>query len=120
MAALIEEWVKLLAAGDTASCAVTEKGELFTWSKDGNQYQLGHGVNTPQVTPKRVEALVGVRVAAVAIGAMHTLVADEDGVVWAFGQPLALGLDDPNPDDDDDVKTPTPIPTLRVRVLKSP
>jgi len=120
VAALIGQRVKLVNAGPAASCAVTEKGDLFTWSGDGSQYNLGHGVDTPQATPKRVEALSGARVAAVAIGRLHTLAVDEDGVVWAFGLRSVLGLDDPNPEDDAFVKTPTPIPTLRVRVRKSP
>ena len=68
MAALVGERVKLVAARHNTSCAVTEKGELFTWSKYGTEYNLGHGVNTPQATLKRVEALVGARVAAVAMG----------------------------------------------------
>ena len=121
MAALIGERVKLVAAGHNASCAVTEKGELFTWSEYGILFNhLGHGVHTPQAMPKRVEALAGARVAAVAISAFHTLAADEDGVMWAFGKRLALGLDDPNPEDPQFVMTPTPVPTLRVRALKSP
>jgi len=120
VAALIGERVKLVAAGPHASCAVTEKGELFTWSSNGDECNLGHGVGTPQATPKRVEALVGTRIAAVAIGSRHTLAADEHGIVWAFGRRLALGLDTPNPEDPHGVKMPTPIPTLRVRVLKSP
>ena len=120
VAALIGYRVKLAAARDEFSCAVTEKGELFTWSTNGSQYNLGHGLNTQQVTPKRVEALVGVRVAAVAINRYHTLAADEDGVVWAFGRRRALGLDAPSPEEAGFVKTPTPIPTLRVRALKAP
>ena len=56
---------------------MTEKGELFTWSRLGSMYNLGHGVDTSQATPKRVDALVGARAAAVAIGAHHTLAADE-------------------------------------------
>ena len=96
------------------------EGELFTWSGIGYAYNLGHGVNIPQATPKRVDALVGKRVAAVAIGTYHTLAADEDGVVWAFGERDALGLGDPDPEEVDYVKTPTPIPTLRIRALKSP
>ena len=84
VAALIGERVKFLNAGPDASCAVTKNGELFTWSRCG-RYNLGHGVNISQDTPKRVEALAEVRVAAVAMGRWHTLVADEDGVVWAFG-----------------------------------
>jgi len=118
VAALIGQRVKHVTAGQYSSCAVTEKGELFTWSStatwrpDHDFYELGHGVDTPQATPKRVEGLVGVRVAAVAFGACHTLAADEDGVVWAFGRRSALGLDDPNPAP---VMTPTLIPTVRVR-----
>jgi len=115
--ALVDQRVKLIGARDCTSCAVTEKGELFTWSDDGSYYNLGHGVDTPQSTPRRVEALSGARVAAVAIGRLHTLVVDEDGVVWAFGQRSALGLDDPNPETENVLlaKTPTPIPTLRVK-----
>ena len=112
MAALIGELVKLVAAGHNASCAVTEKDELFTWSEYGLWNILGHGIDTPQATPKRVEALVRVRVAAVAIGGCHTLAADEDGVVWAIGERLALGLDEPNPENPQFVELPTPIPTL--------
>ena len=55
-----------------------------------------------------------------AMGGEHTLAAEEDGVVWALGKRLALGLDDPDPADVGYAKTPTPIPTLRVRALKSP
>jgi len=109
VAALPGERVKLMDAREDASCAVTEKGELFTWSSAGyyynighDYYNLGHGVNTPQDTPKRVDGVGWARVAAVAMGEFHTLAADEDGVVWSFDE------------------TPTPIPTLRVRALKSP
>ena len=120
VAAFNSECIKLVHARALCSCAVTEKGELFTWGFDYAQsaYSLGHGVNTlQQGTPKRVEALVGTRIAAVAIGEYHTLASDEDGVVWAFGEPLGLGLGGP---EHLYVKTPTPIPTLRVRALKSP
>jgi alpha-tubulin suppressor-like RCC1 family protein len=126
VAALIGQRVKLVMARDSASCAVTEMGELFTWgapsaetwgapSAEGN---LGH--EGPQATPKRVAGLSGVEVAAVAIGATHTLAAAADGVVWAFGQRSGLGLGALGPVASGHVPTPTPIPTLRVRVLNSP
>ena len=118
VAALIGQRVKLVDAGYDASCAVMEKGELFTWSDDGSEYTLGHGVETPQDTPKRVEGLVGARVAAVTIGAWHMLAVDEDGVVWGFGNGRALGVE--LTAGVAFVMTPTSIPTLRVRVLKSP
>ena len=123
VAALFGERVKLIDARHDASCAVTEKGELFTWSSSGCLFNLGHGVTTSQDTPKRVEGLGGAGIAAVAIGGWHTLAADRDGVVWAFGE-LSKLFDDLNHNYSSNnsivVATPTPIPTLRVRALKSP
>jgi len=92
VAALIGVRVKLVDAQQDASCAVTEKGELFIWGDslpfgNGDHYNLGHGVSVAQVTPKRVGGLSGVRVAAVAICESHTLVADEDGAVWSLVSP---------------------------------
>jgi len=116
VAALIGQRVKFVNARDAASCAVTEKGELFTWGMGS----LGH--EGPQVTPKpkRVAGLSGVEVAAAVIGWEHTLAADADGVVWAFGRRSALSLGALSPEDRSRVRTPTPIPKLRVRVLNSP
>jgi len=128
VAALAGESVKLMYAQSFSSCVVTEKGELYTWG-DGslNSFHLGHGVAARQPTPKRVGALSRVKVAAAAVGDSHTLVADEDGVVWGFGQRAALGLgeaDSPSGDSADEdsedegcVVQPTPIPNLRVRTL---
>jgi len=79
--------------GDYSSCTVTEKGELFTWGQ-GVCGQLGHGDGGHQLTPRRVEGLSGVKVAAAATCGTHTLAADEDGVVWAFGERMYLGLGD--------------------------
>jgi len=118
--ALVDQRVKLMDTGYDASCAVMEKGELFTWGSSGSYYNLGHGDNEPQATPKRVEGLFGARVAAVAISGYHTLAVDEDGVVWAFGVRSGLGLDNPSPEDVRFVTTPTLNPTLRVRARKSP
>jgi len=128
VAALLGERVKLMYAREDASCAVTEKRELFTWSSAGDYYHighdyynLGHGVDKPQATPKRVDGVGWARVAAVALGEYRTLAADEDGVVWAFGK-LPARLVDPNHGNANNfiVKAPTPVPTLRVRALKSP
>jgi len=118
--ALIGLRVKHVHSGENSSCAVTEKGELYTWGISENG-ELGHGDDSGQPTPKRVEGLNGVKVVAAAMCCTHTLVADEDGVVWAFGLRSALGLDG-----DSDVASPvcvwkpTPIPILRMRARKSP
>jgi len=118
--------VLLVYAHECSSCAVTEKGELYTWGRgDYNSFYLGHGVAASQPTPKRVEALNGVKVAAAAICVTHTLVAGADGVVWGFGLRTALGLGEadasPGDSEDEDSKDseyePTPFPNLRVRTL---
>ena len=114
------ERVKLVDARNNCSCAVTEKGELFTWGRTTFMGSVGHGDEGPRNEPKRVEGLSGVKVAAVAIGSTHWLAADEDGVVWAFGKRWSLGLGYSGPEASDPVPTPTLIPTLRVRVLNSP
>jgi len=120
VAALAGVRVQLLYAHECSSCAVTETGKLYTWGEVfANSFNLGHGVAAPQQTPKRVEALSGVKVAGVAICDSHSLVAGEDGVVWGFGQRAALGLGEADAPPGDSVvqPTPTPIPSLRVRTL---
>ena len=126
--ALAGEPVQLVYAGNISSCAVAGKGELYTWGC-GFSFNLGHRVATIHPTPKRVEALSRVKVAAAAVGESHTLVAGEDGVVWGFGQRAVLGLGEadapPGDSEDEDsedeiwgcVLQPTPIPNLRVRTL---
>jgi len=57
--ALANERVTIVAAGHGHACAVTEVGALFTWGPDGLYGCLGHGDHKPQLTPRRVEALLG-------------------------------------------------------------
>jgi len=100
--------VLLVYAHDSSACVVTRKGELYTWG-------LGHEVNRSQPALKRVEALSRVKVVAAAICDSHTLVADKDGVVLAFGRRTALGLCDADGLYWGHVVQPTPIPNLCVR-----
>ena len=129
MAELAGERVTLAYAQGFSACAVTEKGELFTWGHGGHysSLHLGHGVGSVQQTPKRVEALSRVKVVTAAICSNHTLVADEDGVVWAIGvgsEDFGLGgavaraEDGDSEDDKYSAGRPTPIPNLRVSTLK--
>jgi len=118
VAALAGIRVLLVYAHTCSSCAVTEKGELYSWGEGNfNSFNLGHGVAAHQLTPKRVEALSGVKVAAVAVCGSHTLVAGEDGVMWGFGERAALGLGEADAPPRELVMQPTPIPNLRVRTL---
>ena len=123
VAAFVGQRIKHVNAGAASSCVVTEKGELYTWGR-GDDGQLGHGDREDQSTPKRVEGLSGVKVAAAAMCYTHALVADEDGDVWAFGVRSALGLGYPDADANgnvhEDALELAPILALRVRARKSP
>ena len=68
------------------SACVTKDGELVTWG-NGEEGKLGHGDTRDQQTPKRVEALVGVKVRMVSCGLHHTAVCTEDGGrMYTFGE----------------------------------
>jgi len=90
--ALENERVSMVAAGGSHACAVTEAGALFTWGDAGWFGSLGHGDESAQRTPRRVEALRGCRIATAAIGDCHTLLADENGSVYGFGLSSRLGF----------------------------
>eukprot|EP00966_Prymnesium_polylepis_P056845 1315798-Prymnesium_polylepis.2 len=78
--------VRTFAAGHNHSLAVSSAGEVYSFG-DGYSHsgQLGHGDDTYQLTPKVIEALAGVKVRAVAGGDYHSLVLNEEGVVYSFG-----------------------------------
>jgi len=84
---LRSEGVVAVAAGHRHSAAVTEDGRLFTWgSNRSGQLGLGRAQAGACVgVPALVQALGGVKVAAVALGAEHTLALSEAGEVFAWG-----------------------------------
>jgi len=67
------------------SFAIGEEGELFSWGRNRCGI-LGHGDVHYQPTPKRVEALRGVRVNSVSAGWSHALALTEDGLVYTWGE----------------------------------
>ena len=77
---LSSEVVICVSAGFFSTACVTKAGEVFTWGK-GYCGKLGHGDESDQQTPKRVEALFGVTIIQVACGMNHTVVCSEDGHV---------------------------------------
>jgi alpha-tubulin suppressor-like RCC1 family protein len=68
-----------------AAFAIGEAGELFSWGC-GEYGRLGHGDDRNQLSPKRVEALQGIRVSSVAIGQCRVLALAEDGLVYTWGE----------------------------------
>jgi alpha-tubulin suppressor-like RCC1 family protein len=77
--------VRQVFAGISEGFAIGEEGELFSWGV-GECGLQGHGDTRDRRSPKRVEALLGVRVSSVASGADHALALAEDGLVYAWGE----------------------------------
>ena len=68
-----------------STACVTKAGEVFTWGV-GSHGKLGHGDETSQQHPKRIEALDGVKIKHVSCGRRHTALCTEDGEVYTFGE----------------------------------
>jgi len=78
--------VVAVSAGLTHSLALTADGSVWSWGEGAGAY-LGHGEDrSDQLLPKKVEALAGQRVAAVAAGVTHSLALTADGAVWSWGR----------------------------------
>ena len=75
--------VVAVSAGPFHSFAVTADGAVWSWGS-GASGQLGHGDEEP-LLPKKVEALAGQRVVAVAAGSEHSFALAADGAVWSWG-----------------------------------
>ena len=83
VAALLGSPLQQVAAGGAHTCALSERGEVFTWGLN-DKGQLGHDredveVGLPQEVPLPEPAT------AVAAGYNHTLCLGESGSVWSFG-----------------------------------
>jgi E3 ubiquitin-protein ligase HERC2 len=106
--------VRRVRAGDNTSFSIGENGELFSWGH-GRYGVLGHGDALDQLSPKRVEALLGVRVSTVSAHYFHALVLAGDGLVYAWGDSFMRAfLGDPHVTSG---LLPIPVETLRgVRV----
>jgi len=89
---LVGERVRSIAAAELHNLAVTEEGAVFSWG-DATFGKLGHGDLVAWPAPRRVEALRGTQVGAVATGPRHSLAVAADGRAfgWGFGDDT-LGL----------------------------
>jgi alpha-tubulin suppressor-like RCC1 family protein len=106
--------VRHVCAATTTTFAIGEAGEIFSWG-GGCCGLLGHGDKRHKPSPKRIEALHGVRVSDVSAGWYHALALAEDELVYAWGENESRALLG-NPDVEKEL-SPKPIEALRgVRV----
>ena len=76
----VMDHVKTIAAGDTASAAITEDGDLYWWGMMMDQ-MYSHGPYAMVTEPKKVLD----DVAALDMGGGHLIALKTDGTVWTMG-----------------------------------
>jgi alpha-tubulin suppressor-like RCC1 family protein len=96
--------------------AIGEDGELFSWG-DGTDEDLGHGVQEAVPSPRRVEALRGIRVSSVSVAWRHALALTESGLVYAWGDNVERALL-ANPDVEGE-RVPTLVEALQAVRVRS-
>eukprot|EP00522_Entomoneis_paludosa_P013206 CAMPEP_0172454542 /NCGR_PEP_ID=MMETSP1065-20121228/11495_1 /TAXON_ID=265537 /ORGANISM="Amphiprora paludosa, Strain CCMP125" /LENGTH=618 /DNA_ID=CAMNT_0013206885 /DNA_START=42 /DNA_END=1898 /DNA_ORIENTATION=+ len=106
---LVSKEIRHVAAGAGHTAAVatwngplglsTHCNDVYTWGS-GESGKLGHGNETCQLVPQRVEGLAHVPVRQVACGGFHTAVVSKDGKLYAWGKnddgQLGNGTDEEN------------------------
>lgn len=107
--------VKAIAAGSEHTLVLTEAGEVYSFGR-GGYGQLGHGDNEDQSLPKKVEALAGIKVKAIAAGDHYSLVLTEAGEVYSFGYGLTGRL---GHGDDENQSLPKKIEGLTGIIVKA-
>ena len=74
----------VIDCGRKHAALITENGELYTWGC-GIDGQLGHGSRDSRREPTCVHALSDYNIQFVGCGGGHTVVADDTGSLYAFG-----------------------------------
>lgn len=77
--------IRACSTGENHSVALSAKGTVFTFGS-GNAGQLGHGDFMGRQVPRRVSALMGLRIIEVTAGCYHTLALTDTGVLYGFGR----------------------------------
>ncbi|CAK6442422.1 unnamed protein product [Pipistrellus nathusii] len=73
-----------LALGAEHALLLDAAGQVLSWG-GGRHGQLGHGTLEAEPAPRLLEALQGLRVAAVAAGGWHSVCVGETGDIYAWG-----------------------------------
>ncbi|CAG4926206.1 unnamed protein product [Colias eurytheme] len=82
--------------GDNWHAALTDGGQVYTWGK-GDGYRLGHGNFETFKIPKLVEALQGIKIIDLALGATHAIAITSDGLLYAWGTHERAQISNPTP-----------------------
>ncbi|XP_045542472.1 probable E3 ubiquitin-protein ligase HERC2 [Papilio machaon] len=70
--------------GEHWHAVLTDTGQVYTWGK-GERHRLGHGNADSVHDPKLVEALQGVKVIDLSLGATHGIALSSDGALYLWG-----------------------------------
>ncbi|XP_013183359.2 probable E3 ubiquitin-protein ligase HERC2 [Amyelois transitella] len=70
--------------GEHWHAALTDGGQVYTWGK-GDGFRLGHGTSESTKTPKLLEALQGIRIVDLSLGATHGVALSAEGALYAWG-----------------------------------
>lgn len=109
---LDEVTIAQIDAGECHSCAVSDKGEVFTWGF-GASGALGHGTRDNCLVPTKVfgpwiqadtrgsDEANATSVASIACGSYHTLVSTTGGALYGWGDAAAGQLGDEHLDVED-------------------
>ena len=80
--AMLTDAAIAVAAGDSTSCALTKKGDVWCWGHN-DAGELGDGTNSDSRTPVQVKGVSGVT--AIAVGSGHACALGGDGSVLCWG-----------------------------------
>ncbi|KAL1510651.1 hypothetical protein AB1Y20_006949 [Prymnesium parvum] len=80
----VKESLIAVVAGNYHSCALTEERAVYSWG-EGRFGRLGHGTAAPELLPRLIHGLFGLRIATLACGGACTAAIDEFGRLYTWG-----------------------------------
>ena len=82
--ALHSYYVKAVFCGGAHTAALSVDHRMYTWGL-GTSGQLGHGDMASRLVPTEVSSLLGVSIARVSLGQLHSACVTYDGMVFTWG-----------------------------------